>query len=637
MRLRTFGFLIAALSSAPLFALFSSQVTVVHPPPASVALGSVVSMTFSVTHHEETAMAIQYLIDLPVGSTIETPPNCAPGTRPVQCTTSRIDPGMPFFQTIHITAPSTEGGFAVRVTAPPNTASFFSSAVAQPDLAVRWDQSFLPRVDPGATLQASGTLANLAPLTAAHDVRLHLTASNGNVLAARLNGQDCLVAFGAAMCRLASLSQQSLPFTVTIETDGGTGSRQLVLNASATSDVADVDLTNNAALVRAQVNQLLVVTNTADSGPGSLRDAIEGANRDGCEQLCRIVFAIDEPLPPTGWYTIEPRTPLPELIASRAIIDATTLPDTNPNGPEVLLDGRELASPGDGLRIFTPCEGGVQGIAAGNFVYGIVAKGGTACGTMINVTRNDLGVAPDGTTPLPNLRGIGILGGFATIADNLVRANQRSGVWVDGGATYIQKNRIEWNGASGVYCGPSFGCTVTQNLIAQNREMGVAVVIGPQANGLPSAGADIRQNAMIGNGGLGIDIGLDGVTPPHADDSGIASNPPVILSARYDAIKDETALEFRVDTRPLGPYANAYLLDVYANDSADGDGERFLFEQTIQPSTQFVRTVKGDLTGQWINATSTRVHFVAKVAQPNSYAGGDAWTSELSAAVQVTR
>ncbi|MBV9496016.1 MAG: hypothetical protein JOZ54_17345, partial [Acidobacteria bacterium] len=133
------------------------------------------------------------------------------------------------------------------------------------------------------------------------------------------------------------------------------------------------------------------------------------------------------------------------------------------------------------------------------------------------------------------------------------------------------------------------------------------------------------------------DIGLDGVTPPQADDTRAATNPPVILSAHYDAAKDETALEIRIDTKPLGPYLNFYLVDAYANDAADGDGERFLFEQSIQPNTQFVRRVKGDLTGQWINATSTRGYFLAKVARPDNYAGGYAWTSELSAAVQVTR
>src|SRR6266446_1204730 len=60
------------------------------------------------------------------------------------------------------------------------------------------------------------------------------------------------------------------------------------------------------------------VTNTNDAGPGSLRQAIDDANA-GCTTPtfspgpCGIEFVIDAPAPPTGWFTIQPLSPLPQI------------------------------------------------------------------------------------------------------------------------------------------------------------------------------------------------------------------------------------------------------------------------------------------------------------------------------------
>jgi hypothetical protein len=99
-----------------------------------------------------------------------------------------------------------------------------------------------------------------------------------------------------------------------------------------------------------------VVTNVADSGAGSLRAAIEQVNqqcatnsdvsRDG---PCRISFAIDAPLPASGWYTIAPKTPLPALTAYDVTIDGST--QANDFGaPKIMLDGRDVQD-GHGLEL----------------------------------------------------------------------------------------------------------------------------------------------------------------------------------------------------------------------------------------------------------------------------------------------
>src|SRR5438874_12056765 len=57
------------------------------------------------------------------------------------------------------------------------------------------------------------------------------------------------------------------------------------------------------------------VTNTADSGPGSLRQAMTDALAAGSG---RVVFAIG-----AGFQTITPLSPLPTITSSKLIIDGT--------------------------------------------------------------------------------------------------------------------------------------------------------------------------------------------------------------------------------------------------------------------------------------------------------------------------
>jgi hypothetical protein len=70
---------------------------------------------------------------------------------------------------------------------------------------------------------------------------------------------------------------------------------------------------------RLALAQITVVTNTNDSGPGSLRQAIEDANAGRAQT---IHFSI----PGTGPFVIIPEMPLPALTANNITIDGTTQP-----------------------------------------------------------------------------------------------------------------------------------------------------------------------------------------------------------------------------------------------------------------------------------------------------------------------
>ena len=88
---------------------------------------------------------------------------------------------------------------------------------------------------------------------------------------------------------------------------------------------------------------IYTVTNTNDGGPGSLRQGITDANAGACTSPCVIEFNIPGVAPAGGAFVIQPLTPLPWITVSNVTIDGATQTafggDTNPAGPEVVIDG----------------------------------------------------------------------------------------------------------------------------------------------------------------------------------------------------------------------------------------------------------------------------------------------------------
>ena len=153
------------------------------------------------------------------------------------------------------------------------------------------------------------------------------------------------------------------------------------------------------------------VTNPADGGPGSLRQAIVDSN-----VATGGTNTIDFAIPGQGVQTIAPLSPLPAITAP-VLIDATTQPGFA-GTPLIELNGSQ-AGGGDGLTITGP-DVTVRGLDVTNFSQGagIHITGTRATGDWIY--GNFLGTDPTGTQALPNNEGVQIDAGAT---QNLVGTN----------------------------------------------------------------------------------------------------------------------------------------------------------------------------------------------------------------------
>lgn len=183
-----------------------------------------------------------------------------------------------------------------------------------------------------------------------------------------------------------------------------------------------------------------IVTNTADSGPGSLRQALLDVDLAVNFGSDTIAFNI----PGGGVQTISPHTALPTPL-DPVTIDGYTQPGTVTNSLAisnnavllVQLDGSMLASGESGLS-FNTSSNIVRGLILTRFPdHGVTINGGS--GT--KVEGNFIGT--DATTILQrgNHGGVhitggasnSIIGGTVVAAQNLIAYNTGNGVWIDSG------------------------------------------------------------------------------------------------------------------------------------------------------------------------------------------------------------
>lgn len=261
------------------------------------------------------------------------------------------------------------------------------------------------------------------------------------------------------------------PLTVhlTLDTPGGGGA----LGAQST-----------ATLVLVRPVSLIVV-NTHDSGPGSLRQVILTANAIPGPNT--VLFAI----PGSGPFVISPSSPLP-VLTGVTNVNATSQPGYA-GRPLVALDGAHAGPDTNGLTLLA-ARSVVQGLAIGGFGgSGILIQGGGH-----DLIQGDyLGTDVTGSVPVANA------------GDGLTIVNSPGNTV--GGITLATRDLISGNGAIGVrivgpgstgniVLGDLIGTNVDGTVAIGNRQGGVFVDSAPgNWVGMPGAG-----NLIAGNTGAGV-------------------------------------------------------------------------------------------------------------------------------------
>jgi subtilisin-like proprotein convertase family protein len=259
------------------------------------------------------------------------------------------------------------------------------------------------------------------------------------------------------------------------------------------------------------------------------------------------------------------------------------------------------------------------------------------------IIGNFIGTNSSGASGLGNaLYGVDIatvcglrIGGPAAGEGNVISGNAGYGLRLntnaDSPSTVVQANLIGLkpdgisplgNGSSGIFAaghlgtiggpGSSYG-----NKIAYNSGAGIAV-----GNFNAMKQTSIRFNSIHDNGGLGIDLGSDGVTLNDANDADAGPN----LLVNFPFISSVTPLvngTMIAGTLSAAPNSK-YLIDVYANPSGDPSG--YGEGQTWLTSAQILTDGIGNAS--WSLFTQlTGVHFVTATA--SDFVGN---TSEFSGA-----
>jgi parallel beta-helix repeat protein len=237
-----------------------------------------------------------------------------------------------------------------------------------------------------------------------------------------------------------------------------------------------------------------IVTNTNDSGVGSLRQAILDANNNPFTDT--IAFNIFTLTPQV--VVFKPLTPLPP-IAGPVTIDGTTQGGGHCHAslghPCIVLDGITTGGSGIGLTISSPGGSTVRGLVINHFIIGIELSGyggshieGNYIGTNdtgIIALGNGVGIVIDGSSN-------NVIGGTTAATRNLISGNANYGV-VIGTAT------------GNVVAGNYIGTDVTGTSALPNR---IGVFITSASNNVIGGTEAGARNLISGNSGNQADDGV---------------------------------------------------------------------------------------------------------------------------------
>ena len=273
-----------------------------------------------------------------------------------------------------------------------------------------------------------------------------------------------------------------------------------------------------------------------------------------------------------------------------------------------------------------------RNVISGNTVDGVQIFGGGTLGNV--VIGNYIGVDVTGTADLGNTnQGVAVfnqatnntIGGTAAGAGNVISGNNGNGIGISTvGATgnVVQGNLIGTNAAGTAGIGNSLRGILIDVSAANNTVGGTAAgagntiayntLDGVALGSTAGTGNSIRGNAIFSNGGLGIDLAANGVTPNDTGDGDTGANNlqnfPVLTSALPSGTQITVAGTLNSNA------GRSYRIEFFASGAADptgyGEGQRYLGFTNVTTdasgnasiSTTLIATVS---VGELVSATAT--------------------------------
>ncbi len=356
-------------------------------------------------------------------------------------------------------------------------------------------------------------------------------------------------------------------------------------------------------------------------GSCSLRAAITEANASPGPDY--IPFAIEAGDPGFDAATmvamIEVESPLPQ-ITETIDIDGFSQPGSPsaPEGVAIFVRGSSAASASPGLLLATSGSR-VRGLGLAGFSVGVVLIGpgggnvveGVFFGTDAlagSAVPNGVGLQISGSNDnVIGSAGLGnILGG--SLGDGLVIENSSGTVVTANFIGIGRRGRAVSNSGAGIRLGAGVANTFIGGLGAGN------IIANNQAGGIvldPNAGVrnTMIGNIIVGNPGLGIDLGDDGLTLNDAGDADSGPNDLLNTPEIAPPLLNELGLTFAF---ALEASAGAFLLDVFdlpsgGDPSGSGEGERPLGQRVVNhPGGRVTHFVDmGSNTSTRLSATIT--------------------------------
>jgi trimeric autotransporter adhesin len=413
---------------------------------------------------------------------------------------------------------------------------------------------------------------------------------------------------GSSTVTLATPGTQTQPFSAVLNIPQLASDQTVTATVTSPPDAAAPAANDTSEFATSvALTAGFAVTTTADSGIGSLRQAIQNANTTPGQQT--ITFAIPitdsgyDPATQTWTITLSAQGdgfggPLPALNNEVFLLGQSQLsqlpPTPPPDHPVIQIDGENLdgeSPPASGLVLNAGSDGSiVQDLDIRDF-----AGEGIDIQSSFNSVTDDViglnasaGVSISGATITGNVLAGNLIGTDAA-GDNLANA---AGVAINSGAA---NNTIGGAGAG--------------NTIAFNTGDGV------QVEGLSTTGNVISQNLIYGNGGLGIDLGLTATPPSPATPGNNGQLAPIDLA--FTSVPKLTTIDGQIQSPTAG---DSYTVEFFAS-SPDGTlGPAFLYlgsDVVVIPSAappggtlggftaSLTNVVPLQLSGQTVTATVT--------------------------------